>query len=80
MTFSGHIFMGRPMLIFLNSSSIINYADIQDNKKNSLITDYAADFQYQMRNNFITNYIDYADFRDYIKNNFINDYADYADF
>ena len=76
MTFSGHIFMGRPMLIFLNSSSIINYADIQDNKKNSFITDYAADFQYQMRNNFI----DYADFRDYIKNNFINDYADYADF
>ena len=32
-----------------------------------------------MKNNFITDYANYADFRECVENSFITNYADYAD-
>ena len=37
-------------------------------------------FRDYVKNNFITDYIDYTDFRGYVKNGFVTDYVDIQDF
>ena len=80
-------------LIYIKNSFITDYADnddIQDNMKNSFITespDYPVfntrwemiSLQDYIKNNFIIDYVGYTDLQDYIKNNFIIDCTDYTD-
>ena len=60
-------------LILEAITNYTDHVDFQYNIKNNSITDY-------VENSFITNYAGYADIQYYMKNNSISDCANYADF